>query len=1211
MKKGLSVFTAVTTTLWLLGAAFLLAPAALAVIPADYGLTEGDVISAWDQAGDPDVYIVNDHGYKRLFLNPAIFGFYGHLGFDKVVNISPTARDAFVTSGLFRNCEADDLKVYGVETTGEDTGELHWVNMSGSAAVAEDADFFKKVFCINNNEFNWYTSNGTSFGSDYTSLSQVPDYERGETGVVTGPVALSVAPGNPAARTITTNAAGLEVLRIRLTGTGTLQSIVLTRGGAGDTDDFSNVYLYDGIIRLTSGRSVGSAGTVTYSNLGLVVNGTRDISVLVDMGTSSNAGNVHYFEVAAAGNVSLAGGTSAGGSYPVRGSNFSVSAASSGTLTVNGVGSISNPSVGGRQAQISEFKLTTATEGANVRRMRLINAGTVNDSDITNVVVKTLVGDQVATGTMNGSGYLDLDFGDPGYWIAKGSNKTFLVYADLGGKRDETIILYTEVDADTHAVGAQFGFGMAVADTDFDSTTSGEAHSLTLQGGDLTLTFLGPSTTNVGTETQDTHLIDFTMNASRDIELKSHKILFCLDNGGNGTFNNLASESSTANFADLEDIKIVNVDTGVVLVGPVDGSALTTASASCPAGTVGGVNWSSTDAFDVLGGQTLNLAITADFKTANDATGESDDSELDNGDKVRIIYESYSDLAGANGNLTVAKYIGTNTPVKAAQIVPSGDIASNDFTISTSGLTIGLAGSPVDKTVVKGTQGVEAVAFTFKAALASSVTVKKLTLTGKSGTGTGTTATANVGSLINSIELYDGDTGAKLSGNVISNLLSSAGTIQFDNIGWVIPAGETKTLLVKTNLSTNAVPTNNVFAFDIAATTDVTALDQSNTTVTITGSDVNLVSGNTTTVDVTVSSAGTLAVAKSPDTEEPHALYWGETGNSVGTFRFTATNEAFHIEKLTFGASGSTEATDMTANVKSVTLEYRNKLGNTVTVTQSMTAGATVNFGFSGDNKPYVPKDSSTDIKVMANMKNKSEGATSTGVADALSPTFIMRYHDTYSGSETDGVRAVGEGSGTVLTGASAGIGSEVSTTKSMYVYRVFPKFEQVTLSPGEPIGLKDVFKFTISAMGLDDSKLFFDNTADASGSITFAVHASGDVATTNITPTTYSGAKTYDSSTAISAVGDDATATVSYVMNFGENTLEITGGQSKTLAIQLSFTGFNDRSDYLQMRLMNNEDALVNWVDNSTNTSADSDVSSIAGVLSNLPMNGQTFSKL
>lgn len=82
-------------------------------------------------------------------------------------------RDVFVTSGLFRNCETNDQKVYGVETTGEDTGMLHWVNTTGAQAVKDDPAFFKKVFCINTNEFNWYKK-----GADYTSVSQVPDYTR-------------------------------------------------------------------------------------------------------------------------------------------------------------------------------------------------------------------------------------------------------------------------------------------------------------------------------------------------------------------------------------------------------------------------------------------------------------------------------------------------------------------------------------------------------------------------------------------------------------------------------------------------------------------------------------------------------------------------------------------------------------------------------------------------------------------------------------------------------------------------------------------------------------------------------------------------------------------------------------------------------------------------------------------------------------------------
>lgn len=137
------------------------------------GLSDGNTISATG-SDDPDIYIVNSWGYKRLFLNPIIFNFYGHLGgFSKVKSITPSTRNMLVTSGLFRNCETNDSKVYGIETTGEDAGTLHWVNTSGAQALADDANFFKKVFCINTNEFNWYTK-----GPDYTSVNQVPVYSR-------------------------------------------------------------------------------------------------------------------------------------------------------------------------------------------------------------------------------------------------------------------------------------------------------------------------------------------------------------------------------------------------------------------------------------------------------------------------------------------------------------------------------------------------------------------------------------------------------------------------------------------------------------------------------------------------------------------------------------------------------------------------------------------------------------------------------------------------------------------------------------------------------------------------------------------------------------------------------------------------------------------------------------------------------------------------
>ncbi|MDP3954298.1 MAG: hypothetical protein Q8Q06_02685, partial [bacterium] len=253
LRKSFSVFTALTSMLVLSGFVYL-APA-MAAVPGDFGLMEGDTVSATGSS-DPDVYIVNEHGYKRLFLNPVIFGFYGHLGgFANVKSVSSATRDAFPTSGLFRNCEANTQAVYGVSVSGEDTGMLHHVNVTGDQAVAQDANFFKKVFCINNNEFNWYTNNGANFGTPYTSVNQVPDYSRepGETPAPTGPLSVSLAPGNPVAKTITLNATGVEFLRARFSGSGTVTSLTVKRLGAGETNDFLNVYIYDGATRLVSG----------------------------------------------------------------------------------------------------------------------------------------------------------------------------------------------------------------------------------------------------------------------------------------------------------------------------------------------------------------------------------------------------------------------------------------------------------------------------------------------------------------------------------------------------------------------------------------------------------------------------------------------------------------------------------------------------------------------------------------------------------------------------------------------------------------------------------------------------------------------------------------------------------------------------------------------------------------------------------------------
>jgi len=128
--------------------------------PEDYGLKEGDLIRA---KGDLDIFIINQFGYKRLFLNPAIFNMYGHLGgWDDVKTVSIETRDAFITSSLYKYI--NDEKVYYMTVTGADTGTLHWLNISGDDFLSQKGDP-NSIFIINKHELDWYPK-----GADKVSL---------------------------------------------------------------------------------------------------------------------------------------------------------------------------------------------------------------------------------------------------------------------------------------------------------------------------------------------------------------------------------------------------------------------------------------------------------------------------------------------------------------------------------------------------------------------------------------------------------------------------------------------------------------------------------------------------------------------------------------------------------------------------------------------------------------------------------------------------------------------------------------------------------------------------------------------------------------------------------------------------------------------------------------------------------------------------------
>src|SRR3990167_6384113 len=80
-------------------------------------------------------------------------------------------------------------------------------------------------------------------------------------------------------------------------------------------------------------------------------------------------------------------------------------------------------------------------EDANIKRLTLLQGGTVKPSDITNIKLKTDTKEW--SGTVTSTGYLVYDLGT-GFLIPKGEESVFKVYGDLGGKKDEDVDLYFE-----------------------------------------------------------------------------------------------------------------------------------------------------------------------------------------------------------------------------------------------------------------------------------------------------------------------------------------------------------------------------------------------------------------------------------------------------------------------------------------------------------------------------------------------------------------------------------------------------------------------------------------------------------------------------------------------------------------------------------------------------------------------------------------------
>jgi hypothetical protein len=110
-------------------------------------LSNGSLIR---QKGDYKVYITEGN-YKRHILSGEIFNFYGHLNWDKIIEVSAEQKKSYTDSCLARVFKGE--KVY--EINGD--GTKHWINMAAEQ-FQKTGRKWEMIYSVNQEEMDFYKS---------------------------------------------------------------------------------------------------------------------------------------------------------------------------------------------------------------------------------------------------------------------------------------------------------------------------------------------------------------------------------------------------------------------------------------------------------------------------------------------------------------------------------------------------------------------------------------------------------------------------------------------------------------------------------------------------------------------------------------------------------------------------------------------------------------------------------------------------------------------------------------------------------------------------------------------------------------------------------------------------------------------------------------------------------------------------------------------
>jgi len=314
------------------------------------------------------------------------------------------------------------------------------------------------------------------------------------TVVSTGPLSVTLSTDNPAAGTIIVGQATADLAHFNFTGNGTLSAITLQRSGISDQSTLSNVYLYDGVTRLTDGYSFNNAGVLTMSGLNIPVSGSKVLSVRADVWSSfvSNVQQNSAYSIA----VALTSYTVTGGTANVvslKGNDMYVASGTSlGSATFNGLNGVSGtPKV---NPGVVSYPLWSAPMNIGTRSllMKSISFRVIGSAPTDAIANAKLYKDGVAVGnagtmvTINGSTYVAFDMSAAPVELTTGSH-TLDLRADIQKGSARTIQISLQQASDLMIYDSQIGVNVAAGVSSVTWSQATTAASIEINQGTVSV----------------------------------------------------------------------------------------------------------------------------------------------------------------------------------------------------------------------------------------------------------------------------------------------------------------------------------------------------------------------------------------------------------------------------------------------------------------------------------------------------------------------------------------------------------------------------------------------------------------------------------------------------------------------------------------------------------------------------------------------------